>query len=147
MNTIYFDMDGTIADLYAVENWLPKLRAYDPAPYAEAAPLLRLCLLARMLNTLQRKGYRLGIVSWLSKDPNPAYGEAVKAAKEKWLKTHLPSVKFDEINIVPYGTPKSKAVAEVGILFDDEAPNRKEWEENGGLAYDATEILEILRGL
>ena len=23
---IYFDMDGTIANLYAVENWLPMLR-------------------------------------------------------------------------------------------------------------------------
>ena len=26
MRMIYFDMDGTIADLYAVENWLPRLR-------------------------------------------------------------------------------------------------------------------------
>ena len=24
---IYFDMDGPIANLYAVENWLPMLRA------------------------------------------------------------------------------------------------------------------------
>lgn len=29
---IYFDMDGTIANLYAVEGWLPMLRAYDPTP-------------------------------------------------------------------------------------------------------------------
>ena len=34
--TIYFDMDGTIANLYAVENWLPKLRNKDESPYAEA---------------------------------------------------------------------------------------------------------------
>ena len=33
---IVFDMDGTIADLYGVENWLPKLRAYDPTPYQTA---------------------------------------------------------------------------------------------------------------
>ena len=36
MYTIYFDMDGTIADLYNVENWLPKLRAEDASPYIEA---------------------------------------------------------------------------------------------------------------
>ena len=36
MYTIYFDMDGTIADLYNVENWLPKLRAEDASPYVEA---------------------------------------------------------------------------------------------------------------
>ena len=36
MKQIWFDMDGTLADLYGVENWLEKLRASDPSPYAEA---------------------------------------------------------------------------------------------------------------
>lgn len=148
MKTIYFDMDGTIADLYAVENWLPKLRAYDPTPYMEAAPLLRLCTLARRLNTLRRKGYRVGIVSWLSKDPNPAYGAQMMAAKYYWLEKHLPSVYFDEIRIVPYGTPKSEVISDpLGILFDDEAPNRTEWENAGGTAYDVNNILEVLASL
>ena len=142
--TIYFDMDGTIANLYAVENWLPKLRAYDPTPYMEAAPMLRFCSLARRLNALQRNGYKIGIISWLSKDPNPAYGEKVTAAKYYWLKKHLPSVNFDEIRIVPYGTPKSTLASEIGILFDDEEPNRKEWEEAGGVAYGVENIMEIL---
>ena len=53
---IWFDMDGTLADLYSVENWLPRLRAYDPAPYAEAKPMLRLCSLAKVLNRLSREG-------------------------------------------------------------------------------------------
>ena len=148
MKTIYFDMDGTIADLYSVENWLPKLRAYDESPYMEAAPLLRLCTLARRLNTLKRKGYRIGIVSWLSKDPNPVYGAKVTAAKYYWLEKHLPSVDFDEIRIVPYGTPKSTTISDPhGILFDDEAPNRKEWETAGGEAYGVENILEILASL
>lgn len=142
--TIYFDMDGTIANLYSVENWLPKLRAYDPSPYEEAAPMLRFCSLARRLNTLQRNGYKIGIISWLSKDPNPAYSAKVTAAKYYWLKKHLPSVNFDEIRIVPYGTPKSTLASEIGILFDDEEPNRKEWEEAGGVAYGVENIMEIL---
>ena len=29
---IWFDMDGTIADLYGDPDWLAKLRAYNPAP-------------------------------------------------------------------------------------------------------------------
>lgn len=33
---ICFDMDGTIADLYGVENWLDYLIAEDVKPYAEA---------------------------------------------------------------------------------------------------------------
>ena len=36
---ICFDMDGTIADLYAVNNWQNMLRAYDPTPYATAEPM------------------------------------------------------------------------------------------------------------
>ena len=142
--TIWFDMDGTIADLYAVDNWLPKLRAYDASPYAEAAPLLRLCDLARNLHKLQKLGYTIGIISWLSKDPNPAYGEAVTAAKLTWLKKHLPSVYWDYIHIVPYGTPKHTICGE-GILFDDEAKNRDTWD--CGIAYDVTDILGVLREL
>ena len=43
--TIYLDMDGTIADLYGVEDWLKKLRAEDSSPYEEAEPMcdLRAC--------------------------------------------------------------------------------------------------------
>ena len=145
---IYFDMDGTIANLYQVENWLPKLRSYDPSPYAEAVPMLRLCSLARVLNKLQRMGYKIGVVSWLSKDPNLDYGEKVTAAKLRWLAKHLPSVHWDEIKIVPYGMAKSKVVHNnSGILFDDEENNRIEWEANGGTAYDVNEIIEILKKL
>ena len=145
MTTIYFDMDGTIADLYAVENWLDKLLAHDPSPYEQAAPLVRLCSLARVLNRLQRDGYKVGIVSWLSKENNHEYNELVTAAKMRWIKNHLPSVKFNEIKIVPYGTPKSSVVNDpTGILFDDEENNRINWT---GTAFDVNEIIEVLKGL
>ena len=52
--TINFDMDGTIADLYGVENWLDHLINENTYPYANARPLVRLNQLARRLNTLQR---------------------------------------------------------------------------------------------
>lgn len=144
---IWFDMDGTIADLYAVEDWLPKLRAYDPSPYMEAAPLLRLCSLAKVLNRLSRDGVSIGIISWLSKDPDPEYGKAVAEAKRAWLAKHLPSVKWDEIVIVPYGTPKSEAVniQPHDILFDDELNNITEWRNAGGWAFDPSLIMEFLR--
>ena len=121
MNAIYLDMDGTIADLYAVPNWLKMLRAENPSPYIQAEPLVRLSALARHLNRLQRNGYIIGIISWGSKHATPEYDEAVAKAKNFWLNKHLPSVKFDEIHIVPYGTPKSTVAREKnGYLFDDE---------------------------
>lgn len=142
--TIYFDMDGTIADLYSVPNWLPLLRAYDPKPYAEAKPLVNLNSLARILNRLQRQGFRIGIISWLSKTSTPEYDAKVTAAKEKWLAKHLSSVDFDEIHIVPHGTPKQNFATANDILFDDEAKNRKNWI---GKAFDVDSIIEILKGM
>lgn len=143
--TIYFDMDGTIADLYSVDNWLAKLGDFIPTPYLEAKPMMRFSLLARYLNLLQVKGYRIGIVSWLSKNSNSFYDEKVIKAKKAWLKKHLPSVHFDEIHIVPYGTPKSQVVSEIGILFDDEESNRNEWRKAGGIALNNNNILERIR--
>lgn len=143
--TIWFDMDGTIVDLYSVENWLPMLRAYDPSPYMLAKPLVRLSTLAYMLNRLRAKGYRVGVISWGSKCSTPAYDAAVTAAKTAWLKTHLPSVDFDEIHILPYGVPKQNFKnTDADILFDDEERNRINWGEN---AHTETEIFDILKSL
>lgn len=143
--TIFFDMDGTIADLYGVENWLDYLIAFDTLPYAIAKPLLKLNSLARILNRLQREGYRIGVISWLSKSGTEEYNNAVTETKRNWLKKHLASVHFDEINIVKYGTPKQMfARTENDILFDDEEKNRNNWT---GKAFDVDAILEILKGM
>ena len=143
--TIWFDMDGTIANLYGVENWLPMLRASDPTPYAIAKPLLRLSALAYMLNRLRAKGYEVGVLSWLSKTGTPEYNAEVTAAKYAWLREHLPSVEFDEIVIIPYGTPKENYKrTDADILFDDEERNRTNWNGN---AYTEKEIMEVLKAL
>ena len=142
---IYFDMDGTIANLYGVEDWLPMLRAYNPAPYEQAKVMVNMSQLARVLNQLKAKGWHIGIVSWLSKQPTKEYDIVVTKAKYTWLHKHLPSVEFDEIKIIAHGTPKSTAVLYGGgILFDDEQGNRNEWQ---GQAYDEKNILEILKNL
>ena len=142
---IYFDMDGTIADLYGVEGWLNDLESENERPYATAKPLIRMSALARVLNRLQKEGYTIGIVSWLSKGGSDDYNEKVTYAKQKWLKQHLASVNFDEINIVKYGTPKSTAVnIQGGILFVDEERNLTEW---NGIAFDVDNIIEILKAL
>ena len=143
--TIFFDMDGTIADLYGVENWLDYLIASDALPYEIAKPLIRLNALARILNRLQKQGYKVGVISWLAKNSDTDYDEKVTKAKKEWLKKHLASVNFDEIHIVKYGTPKQTfAKTENDILFDDEEKNRNDWT---GKAFDVNEIIEILKGM
>lgn len=143
--TINFDMDGTLANLYGVDNWLEMLIAEDTTPYAEAIPLLRLSALAKRLNNLQKQGYRLAVISWLSKSGSDEYNEAVTAVKLNWLAKHLPSVNWDRITIVPYGTPKQNFCGNpYDILFDDEARNRDNWT---GRAFDVDNILGELANL
>ena len=139
---INFDMDGTIADLYGVANWLDYLIAEDETPYAVARPLVNMNVLARLLNKLQNKGYTINIISWLAKNSNSEYDKKVTVAKRNWLKKHLKSVKFNNIFIVPYGTPKYTLAN--GILFDDESRNRDEW---NGTAYNVDNIIGVLKGL
>ena len=143
--TIWFDMDGTIANLYSVDNWLPKLRSFDPSPYIEAEVMCNMNLLARYLNKLQTLGYRIGIISWLSKSSNTQYDEAVANAKREWLKVHLNSVTFDLIHITPYGVPKELWMTNTDdILFDDSEEIRNEWD---GDAYEPNEIFSVLSSL
>lgn len=142
--TIYFDMDGTIADFYGVDGWLDYLIAGDATPYRIAKPLINLNSLARILNRLQNEGYKIGIISWLSKNGTPDYNKEVTVTKEKWLKKHLRSVNWDVIHIVEYGTPKYSFATENDILFDDELKNRQDWI---GTAFDVDRIIETLKGI
>ena len=145
MRTIWWDMDGTIANLYAVENWLPKLRAEDPTPYTEAEVLWNMSQLARLMNQVQKLGYKLGIISWTSKGGSASYNKAVAEAKASWLKLHLASVNFDHVTIVSYGTPKSLVMeTEDDILFDDEEQNRDNWL---GEAYEPEMMVKVLKAL
>ena len=144
--TIYFDMDGTIADFYGQPQWRADLENFSTRPYQQARPLVNMSALAKRLNNLQRNGFRIGIISWLSKSGSPAYNALVTAVKMAWLAEHLGSVQFDEIHIVAYGTPKSQVAETVGILFDDEKRNREEWAVNGQ-AYAPHEIFEVLEVL
>lgn len=142
---IYFDMDGTIADLYGVDGWLDCLVAEQTKPYREAKPLVNMRKLAKLLNQLQAQGWTIGIISWLAKSGSDEYGEKVAAVKEKWLTKHLGSVHFDEIKIAKYGTPKQYLADHAfGILFDDEQPNRAAWT---GEAYDVHNILQVLAAI
>jgi 5'(3')-deoxyribonucleotidase len=143
--TINFDMDGTIADLYGVENWLAYLLAEDTTPYEVAKPLVRLATLARRLNALQKAGYENAVITWLGKNATEDYNKAVTMAKLEWLAKHMPTVHWDRVTVVPYGTPKENWCNNpLDILFDDERQNRENWT---GRAYDVDNILGVLKML
>lgn len=142
IKAINLDMDGTFINLYGVDGWLDDILARDTRPYEVAEPLVNLSALARVLNNKQRKGYQINIISWTAKNAPAEYNHRVAQAKLNWLAKRLPSVHFDNISIVDYGTPKSLYGED--ILFDDEESNRNEWK---GGAYDVENLIEKIKKL
>ena len=115
---LIFDMDGTIADLYGVEDWLAKLRAEDASPYVEAKPMYNMDVLKVILDIFKALGYTIVVVSWGSMNGSNEYTRKVKQAKIDWLKRY--DFPYDEVHVVKYGTPKQRfADADLSILIDD----------------------------
>lgn len=142
--TLVFDMDGTIANLYGVENWLADLRQENPRPYIVAEPMYDMEVLATVLEMLKMDGWRIAVTSWLAKQSTKDYDTKVRQAKREWLaKYNFP---FDEIHLVAYGTTKANCTRKLGgfqVLVDDNAEVRKGW--NLGAVIDANNnIMEEL---
>ena len=137
--TIYFDLDGTLYDLYSMPNWLERITALDDetAYTSEDALIVDMVRLHETLYRLVDAGYGIGVVSWLAGGSSRKYDRKVRAAKREWIWKFLPMA--TEIHIVKYGTPKHRIINDKGnaIIVDDNATVRETWTH--GMAIDATE--------
>ena len=125
---LVFDMDGTIANLYGVENWLYDLRNENERPYEMAEPFYNMTELSDILNSLKSNGWTIIITSWLAKGSTKAYDKKVRSAKRNWLEKY--QFPYDEIHLVKYGTTKADCTRKKGgyqILIDDVDTIRKGW--------------------
>lgn len=146
---LVFDMDGTIADLYGVENWLDSLRASDPSPYINAQPLVDMDSLNELLNILKDCGWRIVVTTWLSKDSTKEYDMLVREAKLAWLeKYHFP---YDEIHLVKYGTTKADCTRKYGygsqVLVDDNEKILNGWNLGRVINASTENILQAIAEL
>ena len=147
--TLVFDMDGTIADLYGVENWLEDLRNSNPRPYKIAEPLYDMEVLNALLDVLRYQGWKIVVTTWLAMGSTKEYDALVREAKIEWLnRNHFP---YDEIHLVKYGTTKANCTRRLGgyqILVDDNEKIRKGWtlgdviDANGNILYELMKLLE-----
>ena len=125
---LVFDMDGTIADLYSVPNWLQQIRSNIITPYLQAEPMVNMEELKKVLLEKKENGWNIVIVSWSSKNADKDYSKEIKKAKIEWLKQY--GFPADEIHVVKYGTPKHRVIKkdiEQGILIDDDKSVREKW--------------------
>ena len=127
---IWLDMDGTFVDLYGVDGWLLDLVSFNTRPYREAMPIYNMADLILLLMELKKKDWKIGIISWLSKNPDVEYGKKVTKTKTEWLLSWCMDCVLDKILIVPYGQCKADICRQFGygILADDEEQNRNAWD-------------------
>lgn len=144
MQAIYFDMDGTIANLYNVEGWESKLRAEDSSPYADASPLVDMVRLATIIAKLRSAGVTVGVISWGAMNGTAEYTREVKRVKREWCKYW--GLTFDEFHVVKYGTPKHwVAKCKRSILVDDNSEVRQTW--TLGATVDASNSSRMMEQL
>ena len=151
VKVICWDMDGTIANLYGVDDWLGKLDAHDPSPYAEAAPMWDMARLSNLVSELMKKGIVICITTWLSRTATEEYKKQVRTAKREWLtRNNFP---YDHFYGVRYGATKADSVrhllaeGEEAILVDDSAKVRAGWHLGETIDPTKTNILEWLESL
>lgn len=138
--TIFFDLDGTIADLYGFNDWLTYLQNEQTTPYIEAGLLVDGERLRNFLAAGKAAGVLFGVISWGAKNASKDYQKAIRRAKIDWLKKNDLLQYFSELHVVKYGTPKNKSTKNrTGVLIDDEL---QRW--NAEKLVDANNFRNIL---
>lgn len=148
---ICFDMDGTIADLYGVENWLEMLRAEDPTPYITAEPMWNMEVLRTILDLLIADGIEIRIITWLSYESTEDYKDEVRNAKRLWLEEM--AFPYTHFHGVQYGATKADSIrknlaeGETAWLIDDNAKVRNGWHMGEAIDPTTTDIIALLASL
>lgn len=134
-NTVLLDMDGTIADTYAIPNWLDQLRNESVKPFEMAEPLISESTLLSLFTdeniivcTMLPKGVALGT----------PYADACQRAKRQWLERYFPSL--TNVLFMEYSNDKSLGeYSKKCLLVDDSDVIRNNF---NGYTLNASALLE-----
>ena len=116
-NYVYFDMDGTISDLYGVHNVFNRLDNLDATPYLEAKPINKYI---NMLKEFKTMGYHVCILSCLGIISEDKFDKDTIHYKNEWLNRYIGSKYIDERIYIPNTKHKEQYITHPGILVDDD---------------------------
>ena len=132
MKKVYLDMDGTIANLYAITNWLERLTNEDTSIFKECKPLIS----EKDLFYFQQKAaYEIIILSMTPYKCSKLYHKNVIQQKNEWLNIHFPQIKKRIYK--RYSGNKNLKNSENAILIDDNEIIRKNFR---GLALNPIDL-------
>lgn len=134
INTIWFDMDGTIAELYKVNGWLEMLRESDWRVYDKCLPRAHFDRINRAVEALTAHGWQVGVITWASKDVGWGVDcDRIGEIKFDWLCRFFPAIADGKFACIPYGESKAQYLldmeeaGEVNYLVDDNKEVREDW--------------------
>ena len=113
MKSIWFDMDGTIAELYKVEGWLTSLREKDWAVYDRCIPRHNYQRINNAIEALIENGWQVGVITWASNGID--WGkelDAIAEIKFNWLCKFFPALANGKFACIPYGYSKADFLEE-----------------------------------
>ena len=121
---VYFDMDGTLADLYGVTNVFKRLDALDANVYSEAKPI---DTYINMLKEFKNMGYKVVILSCLGMISDKQFDKDTVRNKGLWLDKYVGKQYIDERIYIPNTKHKEQYINEYGILVDDDDKVLMNW--------------------
>lgn len=141
MKSIWFDMDGTIAELYKMEGWLAALRSNDWSVYSKCAPRHNYQRINTAIEALIGNGWQVGVITWASK--GIGWGkdlDKIAEVKFDWLCKFFPALADGKFACIPYGEDKGQFMwdmhdnycpYDVSYLVDDNKEVRAAWRKFG----------------
>lgn len=139
--TIWFDMDGTLYDLYKIPGWLKALLDGDASIFnREGYARAHLTRIRSAIIALIAEGWEVGILTWAPKDISWGDDELdrVADAKYQWIMDTMPELADVRFACIPYGESKAQFVIDMGeagdvnYLVDDNKEVRSDWRDHTG---------------
>lgn len=134
IKTIWFDMDGTIAELYKVPGWLEMLRTSDWRVYDKCLPRAHFDRINSAIEALTAHGWQVGVITWASKGIGWGMDcDCIGDVKFNWLNRYFPALADGKFACIPYGESKAQYLldmenaGEVNYLVDDNKEVREDW--------------------
>ena len=162
--TVWFDMDGTLYDLYNIPGWLELLQMEEPGIFQHGQPMYNPFFIQQAILALIAHGWQVGVITWAPKgvaEEEPFFIET-KRAKQEWLRRHYPEL-LENFYCLPYGESKSVCACDhwkersldpdmgVQILVDDNMLVRDEWVDGWETHFKAidanNDYVKTLEGL
>lgn len=141
--TVWFDMDGTLYDLYNVPNWLERLAEEDEGVFWDGAMMYNPYRIEQAIEALIAHGWRVGVITWAPKgvEKDDPFFAKVENIKRFWLKRFYPDL-LENFYCLPYGQSKAICacdhwyerngdIADTQILVDDNMIVRDDWVAGG----------------